>query len=43
MVHFLRVKQLNQVPEAGGTVHYRDVGDYLIHQEKLDLLAAELA
>jgi predicted helicase len=30
-------------PEAGGTVHYRDIGDYLIRQEKLDLLAPELA
>ena len=33
------VKQPGSVPEGGATIHYRDIGDYLSREEKLDLVA----
>lgn len=38
----LLVKQPGAVPKSGAMLHYRDIGDYLTRQEKLDLIAAGL-
>ncbi|MGI8794107.1 MAG: DEAD/DEAH box helicase family protein, partial [Acidimicrobiales bacterium] len=38
----LLVKQPDDVPAARASVHYRDIGDYLSRQAKLDLLAEAL-
>ncbi|MEX1265145.1 MAG: DEAD/DEAH box helicase family protein, partial [Actinomycetota bacterium] len=38
----LLVKQPGAVPASGGTVRYRDVGDYLTRQQKLAVLAGAL-
>jgi predicted helicase len=38
----LLVKQPGDVPASGATVHYRDIGDYLTRQEKLNILAEAL-
>jgi predicted helicase len=39
----LLVKQPGPVHAPGATLHYRDVGDYLSRNEKLQILAADLA
>lgn len=39
----LLVKQPGDVPQTGATLQYRDIGDYLTRQTKLDLLAGSLA
>ena len=38
----LLVKQPGDVPESGAALHYRDIGDYLTREEKLDLVAVAL-
>lgn len=39
----LFVKQPGPVPAGGGTVHYRDIGEYLTREAKLTILAGELS
>jgi predicted helicase len=38
----LLVKQPGSVPVSGAVLHYRDIGDYLTRQQKLDILDAAL-
>lgn len=38
----LLVKQPGDVPASGAVLHYRDIGDYLTRQQKLDLIDAAL-
>lgn len=38
----LLIKQPGAVHDSGGVLHYRDIGDYLSRQEKLDLVAVAL-